>query len=121
MKRIETLLNELLKDPNRVGRIITPEASDRQMYAAYRIANSGVTGSFEGTAIDSIQAEIALFGKSIKMGGKQETKELLELSRNVISRILNDVNAESIQLNESFETSLKRPVVTILFLFKGNQ
>lgn len=123
MKRVEELLKELVsREKGRVSRIILPEAKDTtKMFAAYRIANSGVAGVFEGTAINYIQAEVVLLGKTVKMDGDQETKDLLELSRNVISRLLNDLNAESIQLNESYQMEMKRPVVTLLFNFKGNQ
>ena len=76
---------------------------------------------YKRQAINYIQAEVVLLGKTVKMDGDQETKDLLELSRNVISRLLNDLNAESIQLNESYQMEMKRPVVTLLFNFKGNQ
>ena len=119
MKRIETLLKDLLRG-NPVGRIAVRETKDNsKMFATYRVTDSFVERTFKGRGQTSFQAEIILFGRSTKL--EDNVDELLALSQEVTKRLFKDVSAESLQIYEDYEQAMKRPFVRFLFNFKGEQ
>ena len=119
MKRIETLLKDLLRS-NPVGRIAVRETKDNsKMFATYRVTDSFVERTFKGRGQTSFQAEIVLFGRSTKL--EDNVDELLALSQEVTKRLFKDVSAESLQIYEDYDNTMKRPFVRFLFNFKGEQ
>ena len=119
MKRIETLLKDLLRS-NPVGRIAVKETKDNsKMFATYRVTDSFVERTFKGRGQTSFQAEIILFGKSTSL--ERDIDEMLALSQEISKRLFSDVSAESLQIYEDYDKTMKRPFVRFLFNFKGEQ